>query len=91
MRSQLWLAIVAGAKVVTAQQSLNGGEFVDSATGIRFVNATVDRFSFGVALPSREWNLDFIGRLSGHEIGWGGIALGPAMTRYALIGTITST
>ena len=89
MRSQFLLAAVAGAQVVGAQQSLNAGEFVDPATGIRFVNATVDRFTLGIALPAREWTLDFIGRLSGHEIGWGGISLGPSMTNYALIGMLS--
>jgi Cytochrome domain of cellobiose dehydrogenase len=84
MQTLFFLATVAS--FVSAQfDSVNVGEFIDPVTKIRFVNATVDRFQIAIALPAREWTLDFIGRISGHEIGWGGIALGPGMTKYALI------
>jgi len=42
--------------------------------------------SFGIALPTAATGKnDFVGQITGTGIGWGGIGLGPSMTKYILI------
>jgi len=50
------------------------------------VDLLAGKLSLGIALPkAASDNGDFIGQLKGTGIGWGGISLGPSMTKFILI------